>query len=103
MSKDLNNSNNNRAKGPLRDFLSKSNARSEKAMKAPIKKNDLESVWQEEDSNEDSMPSVEVLKNIVDRELNRVSRQEQTFAHIMLTCTYCEQNPCECHGKGHDV
>ena len=130
MSKDLNNSNKN-SKGPLREFLTKSNARegrivdssnSEKAMKAPIKKSTIHAddvyVWQEGDGSKDvgwdanGSPSVAYDKDSikgVSRQDNKAdSRTNKPLLHdwsdniLHLTCTYCEQNPCECDGKGHD-
>ena len=115
MSSHLNNRNNTskkKAKGPLKDFLSKSNARSEKAMKAPIKsvpQSETTYVWQEGDGSKDvgwdanGSPSVAYDEDSIKGVSRHNKSKGKALLHdwsddiLTLTCKYCESSPCECN------
>ena len=127
MSSHLNNRNNNGnknrpAKGPLRDFLSKSNARSQAAMKAPIKhvpQSETTYVWQEGDGSKDvgwdanGSPSVaydeDSIKGVSRHNKNTAKKKLHGKLHdwsddiLTLTCKYCESSPCECNMSNIDI
>ena len=98
-----------------------SNERSEKAMKAPIKHDQNEYVWQEEGTNENmdndkeyvgwdanGSPVYEKSKDdvkgrIEDSSPSRPQKSwKDAFLHdwseniLHLTCKYCDESPCEC-------
>lgn len=117
MSSHLNNRN-NKPKGPLRDFLSKSNARSQAAMKAPIKnvpQSETTYVWQEGDGSKDvgwdanGSPSVAYDEDSIKGVSRTNKSKDKALLHdwsddiLTLTCKYCESSPCECNMSNIDI
>ena len=118
MSSHLNNRNKPKPKGPLKDFLSKSNARSEKAMKAPIKnvpQSETTYVWQEGDGSKDvgwdanGSPSVAYDEDSIKGVSRNNKSKGKALLHdwsddiLHLTCKYCDSSPCECNMSNIDI